>query len=84
MSNDLFDKIKNINVPPVPNLAKGTSIPLQTGKLDKEVIEAKEKELRKENYKHNWRVATFSAVFGAISGFVASLIFWLIENHIFS
>ncbi len=84
MNDDLFDKIKNIDVPPVPNLAKGTSIPLQTGKLDKEVKEAKEKEIRKENYKHNWRVAVFGAVFGAIFGFIASLIFWLIENHIFS
>lgn len=84
MNTDLFDKIKNVDVPPIPNLAKGTSVPLQTVKLEAEVKEAKEKEIRKETYKHNWRVTVFGAIFGAISGFITSLIFWLIENHIFS
>lgn len=81
MNNDLLEKLKNIDIPPIPNLAKGTSVPLQTGKLEAELKEAKEKEIRKEGYKHNWKVAVFSSVFGAIAGFIASLIFWFIESR---
>lgn len=82
--NDLFNKLKNINIPEVPNLAKGTSIPLQTGKLEEEIKSAKEEQIRKEGYRHNWKVAVFSSLFGSISGFLASLLFWFIEHRFLS
>lgn len=81
MNNDLLEKLKGIDVPPIPNLAKGTSVPLQTGKLEAELKDAKEKKIRKEGYRHTWKVAVFSSVFGAIAGFIASLIFWFIESR---
>ncbi len=83
-NNDFFDKLKNIDIPEIPPIAKGTSVPLQTGKLEAEFKNAKEKQIRKEGYRHNWKIAVFSSLFGGISGFLASLLFWFIEHRFLS
>ena len=84
MDNDLLDKLEDIDIPPIPNIAKGTTVPLQIGKIEAELLESKEKEIRKEGYRHNWRIAVFSSIFGAFAGFLSSLVFWFIENRFFS
>lgn len=80
MKDDMYEKLRKIDIPEFPSLAKGTSVPLPIGKLEAEIREVKEKEIRKEMYRHNWRIAVFSSLFGAAAGFVTSLLFWLIEK----
>lgn len=40
----------------------------------------KAEEDRKRQFRHDWRIAIFSILGGSISGFVTSLIFWLITK----
>lgn len=59
-----------------PSIANGSVIPYSV--LEQQLKEAKEKELRKQQWRHDFRVALFSAVIGGIAGFLASLIVqWL-------
>lgn len=59
-----------------PNIANGSVVPYSV--LEQQLKEAKEKELRKQQWKHDFRVALFSAVIGGFTGFLASLIVqWL-------
>lgn len=55
-----------------PSLASGTVIP--NGILEQEYKEAKEKELRKQQWRHDFRIALFSVLAGGISGFITSAI----------
>lgn len=55
-----------------PNMANGSIVPHSV--LEQRLKEAKEK----EQWRHDFRVALFSAVVGGITGFLASLIVqWL-------
>lgn len=83
-NNDYVDKLKNVDIPEIPPIAKGTAVPLQTGKLEAELKDAKDKRIRKEGYRHNWKIAIFSSVCGGISGLLGSLLFWFIENRLLS
>lgn len=83
-NNDYLDKLRNIDIPDIPPIAKGTAVPLQTGKLEAELKDAKDKRIRKEGYRNNWKIAIFSSLFGGISGFLASLLFWFIEHRFLS
>lgn len=42
--------------------------------------ELQDEQLRKEQYRHNWRVAICSSICGAISGLITSIVFWLITS----
>ena len=83
-TNDYVDKLKDIDIPEIPPIAKGTAIPLQTGRLEAELKAYKDKSIRKEGYRHNWKIAVFSSVCGGISGLLGSLLFWFIENRLLS
>ena len=53
--------------------------------MTKEVFEKlqrdKENEkLRKEQYRHEWKIAVFNTFAGGIAGLITSLVFWLITN----
>lgn len=61
-----------MNFPDIPPIANGTAIP--NGILEQQIKEAKEKELRKQQWKHDFRIALFSVVSGGIAGFVTSAI----------
>lgn len=39
-----------------------------------------EKELRKKQFRHDWKIAIFSTLGGAIAGFLTSLLFWLLAK----
>lgn len=56
----------------IPEIAKGTIVPHAV--LEQQIKEAKEKELRRQQWRHDFRVALFSAVVGGISGIATSLI----------
>ena len=56
----------------LPEMSKGTIIP--DGVIEQQIKEAKEKELRKQQWRHDFRVALFSAVAGGIAGVITSLI----------
>lgn len=60
----------------LPEMSKGTVIP--NGVIEQQLKEAKEKELRKQQWRHDYRVALFSATIGALFGFIASLITMLV------
>lgn len=62
--------------PDIPDFAKGTIIP--HGILEEQLKEAKEKELRKQQWRHDFRVALFSAAIGGFFGFIASIITMLL------
>ena len=59
-----------------PTLAQGKSIPI----LESDIKHQKEEYERKRQFRHDWIIATISAISGAIFGFLASLVFWLIEK----
>lgn len=40
----------------------------------------REEEIRKKQNRHDWLIALFSILGGTFSGFVTSLVFWLIEK----
>lgn len=63
---------------PEPLLTKGTVIPEFV--LLNEMKEAKEKELRRKQFIHDWKIAIVSLLGGAISGFITSWIFWMLSN----
>jgi hypothetical protein len=55
-----------------PNMANGSIVPHSV--LEQQIKEAKEKELRKQQWRHDFRVALFSAVVGGFTGFLATVI----------
>lgn len=59
-----------------PKLAKGYFVP-QCVELQ-QLEEEKQKTLKHQQFMHDWKIAIFSLVGGAISGFITSLIFWLL------
>lgn len=65
----------NINL---PNISKGTTVPY--GILEEQLKEAKEKELRKQQWRHDFRVALFSVIAGGISGIITSIILLKIQG----
>lgn len=40
----------------------------------------REDSIRKQQYKHDWKIAFFNAIAGGIAGLVTSIIFWLITK----
>lgn len=62
----------------IPDIAQGKVVPDIVWM--KEMEEAKEKELRKKQFRHDWRIAIFSLLGGGIMGFVTSFVFWIITN----
>ena len=60
----------------MPKLATGKWVPV----TEQEIKAKKEEYLRKKQYRHDWKIAIFGVVGGAASGFVSSLIFWLIQK----
>lgn len=62
----------------LPEMSKGTIIP--DGVIERQIKEAKEKELRKQQWRHDFRVALFSAVAGGIAGVITSLIVLYIQG----
>lgn len=62
----------------LPEMSKGTIIP--DGVIEQQIKEAKEKELRKQQWRHDFRVALFSAVAGGIAGVITSLIVLYIQG----
>lgn len=65
----------NINL---PNISKGTTVPY--GILEEQLKEAKEKELRKQQWRHDFRVALFSVIAGGISGIITSIILLKVQG----
>lgn len=65
----------NINL---PNISKGTVVTY--GILEEQLKEAKEKELRKQQWRHDFRVALFSVIAGGISGIITSIILLKIQG----
>lgn len=55
-----------------PNLANGTVVPHSV--LEQQLKDAKEKELRKQQWRHDFRVALFSGIVGGLAGFLATAI----------
>jgi hypothetical protein len=55
-----------------PSIANGSVVPHSA--LEQQIKEAKEKELRKQQWRHDFRVALFSAVVGGFTGFLATVI----------
>ena len=55
-----------------PNMANGSIVSHSV--LEQQIKEAKEKELRKQQWQHDFRVALFSAVVGGFAGFLATVI----------
>lgn len=70
-----LDNLKKI---PIPEIAKGTVIP--NGILEQQIKEAKEKELRKKQWRHDFRIALFSVISGAVAGFISSAILLHIQG----
>lgn len=62
----------------LPEMSKGAIIP--DGVIEQQIKEAKEKELRKQQWRHDFRVALFSAVAGGIAGVITSLIVLYIQG----
>lgn len=62
----------------IPKLALGVVEPDEAKYL--RFKEAKEEELRKKQFRHDWLLACFSSVTGAVFGLGASVIFWLITK----
>ena len=56
----------------LPEMSKGTVIP--NGVIEQQLKEAKEKELRKQQWRHDFRIALFSVIAGGISGLLTSAI----------
>lgn len=56
----------------LPKISKGTIIP--DSAIEQQLKEAKEKELRKQQWRHDFRVALFSVIAGGISGLLTSAI----------
>lgn len=46
----------------------------------KKAAEKNEKELRKKQFSHDWKIAIFSTLGGAVAGFLTSLLFWLLTT----
>ncbi len=62
----------------MPEFAKGSVIPHSV--IEKEFKEAKEAELRKRQYRHDWKITIFGTLGGAVAGLITSLIFWLLTK----
>lgn len=70
-----LDDLKNF---PIPEIAKGTVVP--NGILEQQIKEAKEKELHKKQWRHDFRIALFSVISGAVAGFISSAILLHIQG----
>ncbi len=70
-----LDNLKNI---PIPEIAKGTVVPL--GIQMQQIQEAKEKEALRQQRKHDFLIATYGIVGGIISGVASSLIVLYIQG----
>ena len=55
-----------------PNMANSSIVPHSV--LEQQIKEAKEKELLKQQWRHDFRVDLFSAVVGGFAGFLATVI----------
>lgn len=63
----------------IPNIVHDVTPFMHEAKYQ-ESMELKAKEDRKRQFRHDWRIALFSILGGAISGFITSLIFWLVTK----
>lgn len=70
-----IDDLKNF---PIPEIAKGTVIPI--GIQIQQLKEAKEKEALRQQRKHDFLIATYGIVGGIISGVASSLIVLYIQG----
>ncbi len=61
-----------------PNIAKGTVVPNSI--LEQQLKEAKEKEILRQQRKHDFLIATYGIVGGIISGIASSLIVLYIQG----
>lgn len=64
----------------IPELAKGTTLPIMENIEMLEYRRMQEEIERKRQFRHDWMIATFSSVSGAVFGLITSVIFWLIEK----
>ena len=62
----------------IQNISNGKTVPY--GRLEEQLKEAKEKELRKQQWRHDFRVALFSVIAGGISGIITSIILLKIQG----
>ncbi|MBQ2775427.1 MAG: hypothetical protein IJF40_06050 [Clostridia bacterium] len=70
-----LESLKDVRI---PQLATGKFVPPG---VDVQIMkEQKEEYLRKAQNRHDWLVALFGVVGGGVMGFLASLLFWLIEK----
>lgn len=67
-----------IDNPKIPDMAKGTKIPISI--KEREFNELKAKYELKKQRRHEYRIAIVGAIAGAASGLATSFIFWLISN----
>lgn len=69
----------DIIFPEIPKLAQGkVDIGNIVARTEYEQLKAEAE--RKKQFRHDWLIASFSVVTGAISGFLGSLLFWLISK----
>ena len=59
----------------MPHLATGQTVPGGTKSLEQQIKDAKAKQEKREQKRHDYFVAILSSICGGIAGFVASLIF---------
>lgn len=64
--------LENLSKIDIPDIAKGTALPLSV--YEKQIQDAKEKELRRQQWKHDFHIALFSVLAGGIAGFITSAI----------
>ena len=50
--------------------------------FEKIQAEQKAEKLRKQQYRHDWKIAIFNTIAGGVAGFITSLVFWLIKKII--
>lgn len=63
----------------IPELAKGNVIP--HGILELQLKEAKEKQLLKQQRKHDFLIATYGIIGGVLGGVISSLlVIWITGN----
>lgn len=59
----------------IPAIARGAVLPYG---VEAELMnQEKEKILRKQQRRHDWRIAIFGGLGGGVMGFLTSLLFWL-------
>lgn len=48
--------------------------------LEKILSDQEAAKLRKEQYRHDWKISIFNTCAGGLAGLITSVIFWLITN----